>query len=135
MPQLQCLTPGLQVLLFVGRGLLSASLSLLSYRLPANPEKGTNHSLFRKWKLLLFISYNGRFKLEILSVSYLGYLFCKLSTFQDSYCLKPERIFREIVRLIFHVLGLPGSSERQHWIDSSCQANDSSVKDQWIFED
>lgn len=89
-----------------------------------------NHTLFREWKLLLFISYNGQFKLEILSISYFGYLFHKLSTFQDSYFMKSVRIFREIVHHIFHILGFPGSSERQYWIDSNCQERHSSVKDQ-----
>lgn len=132
---LQYLIPILEVLLFKDKGLLLVSCSLLLYRLPSNPQKGRNHSLFRKWKLLLFNSYNGQFKLEILSIFYFGYLFHKLSTLQDSYFMKPTRIFREIVCHIFHILGLPGSSERQYSIDSNSQASYSYVKDQQILED
>ena len=93
-------------------------------------ERKKNHSLFRKWKLLLFISYNGQLELEFLFIFYFGYLFYKLSTFQGAYLMKPKRIFREIVHHIFHIWKSPNSSERQNWIDSSCQTKYSNVRDQ-----
>lgn len=49
--------------------------------------------------------------------------------------MKPASIFREIVHHIFHMLGLPVSSERQYWTDANYQANDSSIKNQWTLED
>lgn len=83
--------------------------------------EGKKSFLIQEMEANLFFSYNGQFKLEVLSISYFSYLFHKLSISQDAYFMKPARIFREIFHHIFYTLGLPSSSERQYWIDSNYQ--------------
>lgn len=105
---------------------ITISFSPLSYQLPFNSQMEEIIPYSGK-KPLLFISHNDQFKLEILPISYFGYLFHKLSTFLDAYFMKPARILRKIGYHIFHIPGLPCSSERKYWIDSNCQGTVSSV--------
>lgn len=114
--------------LFIGKGLLL--FFSLSYQLLSNLQKGKNHSLFRKWKLLLFISHNGPFKREIISVSYLGYLIHKLSTFLDAHFMKPAQCSEKASIIYFMSWESHAHQKDNTKIDFNCQATFSHVKDQ-----